>query len=425
MLTRRFVGTGREDRTVCAHAPERPAPLEWAPAPFPFERLAALRAEGPVHRVRVPGSGDAWLVVTRDAVRAALTDPRLRNDIRHSAGWETDGGHAVGRNMLQSDPPHHTRLRRLVAGHFTQGRVAALRPRVEAVARDLLDRMPEAGPADLVGAYALPLPVTVICDLLGVPAADRADFHRWSDELVTPTGAEAAAASTAALAGYLTDLIARKARTPDGTLLADLAAPGTPDAEAALSPEELLGMAFLLLVAGHETTVNLISATVLSLLTHPDQLALLRADPELAGAAVEESLRLHSPVHSGAFRFAAEPLELAGTAVAAGDAVLVSLAAASRDPLAFPDPDRFDLTRRTQGHLGFGHGVHHCLGAPLARVEAAVALRLLLERHPGLALDAAPRSLTWRAGTLLRGLTTLPVRLGGHTPAAGTSRSRS
>ncbi|MFE2388845.1 cytochrome P450 [Streptomyces althioticus] len=399
--------------TVCA---DGPAPLEWAPTPFPFDRLAALRAEGPVHRVHVPGSGDAWLVVTRDAVRAALTDPRLRNDIRHSAGWESDGGHAVGRNMLQSDPPHHTRLRRLVAGHFTPGRIATLRPRIEAVARGLLDRMPTAGTADLVGGYALPLPVTVICDLLGVPAEDREDFHTWSNDLVTPTGAEAAATSAAALTGYLTGLIARKARTPDGTLLAGLAAP---DASGALSPEEQLGMAFLLLVAGHETTVNLISATVLALLTHPDQLALLRARPELAGAAVEESLRLHSPVHAGAFRFAAEPLELAGTRVAAGDAVLVSLAAASRDPLAFPDPDRFDLTRRPQGHLGFGHGVHHCLGAPLARAEAVVALNLLLERHPALALDADPEALTWRAGTLLRGLTALPVRLGPRTPPSG------
>lgn len=182
-------------------------------------------------------------------------------------------------------------------------------------------------------------------------------------------------------------------------------------------------MAFLLLVAGHETTVNLISATVLSLLTHPEQLALLRADPELTGAAVEESLRLDSPVHAGAFRFAAEPLELAGTRVAAGDAVLVSLAAASRDPLAFPDPDRFDLTRRPQGHLGFGHGVHHCLGAPLARAEAAVALRLLLERHPRLALDADPESLTWRAGTLLRGSPHSPCT-SADTALLGSSRSR-
>ncbi|MFF1276114.1 cytochrome P450 [Streptomyces marokkonensis] len=392
---------------------EELAPRGHDLAADPFPVLAALRAEGPVHRVHVPGSGDAWLVVTWEAVRAALTDPRLRNDIRHSAGWETDGGHAVGRNMLQSDPPDHTRLRRLVAGRFTEGRIAVLRPGIEAVARELLDRLPRTGTADLVGGYALPLPVTVICDLLGVPVADRAAFHTWSNELVVPTGEEAAAASAAALTGYLTELVAEKTRSPDDSLLGDLTTnAGPPDAGARLTPEELLGMAFLLLVAGHETTVDLISATVHSLLTHPDQLALLRADPDLTGAAVEESLRFNSPVHAGAFRFAAEPLELAGTRVAAGDAVLVSLAAASRDPLAFPDPDRFDVTRRPRGHLAFGHGAHHCLGAPLARAEAAVALRLLLERHPGLALATGPAALTWRTSTLLRGLTALPVRLG-------------
>ncbi|MDT0405818.1 MULTISPECIES: cytochrome P450 family protein [Streptomyces] len=384
---------------------EELAPRGHDPAHDPYSVLADLRRKGPVHRVHVPGSGDAWLVVTREGVRAALTDPRLRNDIRHSATWETDGGHAVGRNMLQSDPPHHTRLRNLVAGRFTPGRIAALRPGIEAVAHDLLARPSRPDTADLVSAYALPLPVTVICDLLGVPVTDRADFHTWSNELVVPTDEATAAAASAALAGYLTGLIAEKARTPDGTLLAALATDARTDAE------EVLGMAFLLLVAGHETTVDLISATVHSLLTHPDQLALLRADPALTGAAIEESLRFNSPVHSGAFRFAAEPLELAGTRVAAGDAVLVSLAAASRDPLAFPDPDRFDLTRRPQGHLAFGHGIHHCLGAPLARTEAAVALRLLLDRYPGLALAADPAALTWRTSTLLRGLTALPVRL--------------
>ncbi|MEU5523826.1 cytochrome P450 [Streptomyces sp. NPDC047860] len=388
---------------------EELAPDGHDPAADPFPVLAALRAKGPVHRVHIPGSGDAWLVVTREAARAALTDPRLRNDIRHSATWETDGGHAIGRNMLQSDPPHHTRLRRLVAGRFTPGRIAALRPGIETVARRLLDRLPETGGTDLVSGYALPLPVTVICDLLGVPVADRAAFHTWSKELVMPTDEDAAGAAGASLTGYLTELIAEKTRTPDDSLLADL----TREAEDRMAPEELLGMAFLLLVAGHETTVNLISATVHSLLTHPGQLALLRADPDLAGAAIEESLRFNSPVHSSAFRFAAEPLELAGTRVAAGDAVLFSLAAASRDPLAFPDPDRFDITRRPQGHLAFGHGAHHCLGAPLARAEGVIALRLLLERHPGLTLAAAPDTLVWRSSTLLRGLTTLPVHLDG------------
>ncbi|MFE0800533.1 cytochrome P450 [Streptomyces sp. NPDC058812] len=374
-----------------------------------LEELAALRARGAVHRVFVPGSGESRLVVTRDAARAALTDPRLRNDIRHSASWRTDGGHAIGRNMLQSDPPQHTRLRRLVAGHFTAGRIAALRPRVERVAGDLLAALPRQGTADLVGRYALPLPVTVICDLLGVPETDREGFHTWSNELVMPTSPEAAASAAGALTGYLTELTDHKRRTPDDTLLSDLVAAAD---GGALTAEELLGMAFLILVAGHETTVNLISATVHSLLTHPDQLARLRAEPELTERAVEESLRYNSPVHATAFRFAAEPLELAGTRIAAGDSVLVSLAAASRDPGHFPDPDRFDIGRRAQGHLGFGHGLHHCLGAPLARVEAAVAVRLLLGRHPALALAADPATLTWRTSTLLRGLAELPVRLG-------------
>ncbi|MFG3319544.1 cytochrome P450 [Streptomyces sp. NPDC048171] len=377
-------------------------------APIPDEP-GALRAAGAVHRVSMPGSGESWLVVTRDAARAALTDPRLRNDIRHSASWDSDGGHAIGRNMLQSDPPQHTRLRRLVAGHFAPGRIAALRPGVERVAGDLLDALPRRGTADLVARYALPLPVTVICELLGVPGADREVFHTWSNELVMPTSPQAAEAAAGALTGYLTDLTGAERDAPDGTLLGDLIAAA--DA-GGLTAEELLGMAFLILVAGHETTVNLISATVHSLLTHPGQLDRLRAEPDLAGRAVEESLRFNSPVHASAFRFAAEPLELAGTPVAAGDSVLVSLAAASRDPGHFPDPDRFDIGRAPRGHLGFGHGLHHCLGAPLARMEATVAVRLLLERYPTLAFATDPATLTWRTSTLLRGLAELPLRLG-------------
>ncbi|WP_330268505.1 cytochrome P450 [Streptomyces griseorubiginosus] len=371
----------------------------------PYPVYAALRAEGPVHRVHVPGSGDSWLVVAHDVARAALTDPRLCNDIRHSASWESDGGHAVGRNMLQTDPPRHTRLRRLVATRFTAGSVAALRPRIEAVALELLDALPERGTADLVARYALPLPVTVICDLLGVPTADRAEFHAWSHELVVPTSPETATIAAGSLTEYLAGLTAPGRERPEG-LIDDLVA--NPE----ITPEELLGMAFLILVAGHETTVDLISGTVHALLAHPDQLALLSAEPDLTDIAVEESLRFNSPVHSTAFRFATEPLDLGGTSIEAGDSVLVSLAAASRDPLRFPEPDRFDLRRPARGHLGFGHGLHHCLGAPLARAETSVALSLLLRHRPALAFATDPDSLTWRSSTLLRGLTRLPLRFG-------------
>ena len=380
----------------------------------PHPVYAALRTRGPVHRVLVPGSGESWLVVTRDAARAALTDPRLRNDVRHSSTWQDDGGHALGRNMLQTDPPDHTRLRRLVAGHFTPARIAALRPAVEAIAVDLLAGLPTRGTADLVSGYALPLPVTVICDLFGVPAADRTVFHAWSNELVMPASPEAGASAADALGGYLADLIHRKRGTREADLLGDLVAAARIP-ESPLTSRELLGMAFLLLVAGHETTVNLISATVHALLTHPDQLELLRAEPESVGAAVEESLRHSAPVHATAFRFAAEPIDLAGIRIPAGDAVQISLAAASRDPLHYPDPDRFDLRRRGPAHLAFGHGLHHCLGAPLARTEAAVAVRLLLHHRPDLTLAADPTALRWRTSTLVRGLSALPVRFG---PAA-------
>ncbi len=397
----------------------------------PYPVYAALRDKGPVHRVSLPESGESWLVVTRDAARAALSDPRLRNDIRHSSSWEGDGSHSIGRNMLQVDPPEHTRLRRLVAGRFTPGQITEQRPRIESIAGDLLAGLPPQGTADLVSRYALPLPVAVICDLLGVPAAERSVFHSWSNELVMPTSGEAAAAAAAGLTGYLTELIDRKRGAPDDTLLSDLVAATRPpttddtteeatedateDAKedgAGLSYEELLGMAFLILVAGHETTVNLISGTLHSLLAHPDQLDLLRADPGLTGGAVEESLRYNSPVHASVIRFAAEPLDLAGTRIAAGDAVLVSLAAASRDPLHFPDPDRFDIRRRAQGHLGFGHGLHHCLGAPLARVEAEIAVRRLLAQRPALAFATDPAALIWRTSALMRGLAELPLRLG-------------
>ncbi|MFD3559836.1 cytochrome P450 [Streptomyces sp. NPDC058686] len=376
----------------------------------PYPVYAALRAKGPVHRVLVPESGEAWLVVTRDAARAALTDPRLRNDIRHSASWRDDGGHAIGRNLLQTDPPQHTRLRRLVAGHFAPGRITALRPRIADIATDLLAELPHQGTADLVSAYALPLPVTVICDLLGIPASDRAAFHAWSNALVMPASPEQAVAAATELTVYLGELIERKRRTPDAGLLGVLVAGAAGDDP--LATDELLGMAFLLLVAGHETTVNLISGTLHALLSHPDQLDLLRAEPELTGAAIEESLRYNSPVHASAFRFAAEPLDIAGTHIPAGDAVLVSLAAASRDPLHFPDPDRFDLRRAPNSHLGFGHGLHHCLGAPLARAEATIALRLLLRDRPALEFARHPATLTWRTSTLLRGLTELPLHVG-------------
>ncbi|MFE3139123.1 cytochrome P450 [Streptomyces scopuliridis] len=383
----------------------------------PYPAYQALRAEGPVRRIRMPAGEAVWLVLGYEAVRAALGDARLRNDIRHSSEFDSDGGYAIGRNMLQVDPPDHTRLRALVSRQFTARRIAELEPRIRRISAGLLDAMAPAGGADLVDAYAFPLPITVICELLGVPAADREAFHRWSSAIVAVTDAEAAVAGATAMTEYLTGLIEEKRRLApgeDADLLHALVRTHDSDDEDGdqLAPDELLGMAFLLLVAGHETTVNLISSAVHLLLRHPDQLAALRADPGLLEGAIEETLRYEPSAQIAAYRYTAEPVRLAGTPIPRGERVVLSLAAANRDPARFADPERFDIRRDpavNRAQLAFSHGIHHCLGAPLARLEASIALPALLERFPDLALDDATAAPEWRP-SLLRGLRTLPVR---------------
>ncbi|MFF1302866.1 cytochrome P450 [Streptomyces sp. NPDC058307] len=377
--------------------------------PYPvYERL---RAQGPVHRVRTAASGEFWLVVGHAEARAALADPRLSNDIRHSAAWQDDGGNSIGLNMVQTDPPQHTRLRGLVAKDFTTRRIEALRPRVQQIADELVDAMLPLGRVDLVEAFALPLPLAVICELLGVPAGDRKAFHDWYLQSTDFTRPDAAGAAAQAMTGYLADLVAAKRLEPGADLLSALAG-GMQDEEDRLSAEEMLGMAFLLLVAGYETAANLLSSGTLALLRHPDQLAALRGDWSLLENAVEEMLRYEGPVETTAFRYAKEPVEIGGTAVDRGESVAVVLAAASRDSRRFAEPDRFDIRRDARGHMAFGYGIHHCLGAPLARMQGAVAFRTLLERCPGLALDARPDDLTWRPSLMLRGLHHLPVTFG-------------
>ncbi|MFH8634880.1 cytochrome P450 [Streptomyces lydicus] len=378
----------------------------------PYKYYAKLRAQGPVHRVRVPNGPDVWLVVGHEAVRGALTDPRLSKNWRES-GQLGPGGEesALFTNMLDADPPHHTRLRKLVAKEFTARRVEALRPRVQQITDELLDAMLAApdGRADLVEALAFPLPMTVICELIGVPAMDREAFRGWSNELVAPTGEEAAYAATVAMSDYLVGLIEARRKDPGEGLLSDLIRTSDEDGDQ-LSREELVGTAFLLLVAGHETTVSLLSNGVRALLQHPAQLAALRADFSLLDNAVEEMLRYDGPVETATWRFSSEPVEIGGTLIPAGETILVALASASRDPERYSAADDFDITRDARGHAAFGHGIHFCLGAPLARLEARVALRSLLERCPDLALDVDPGALTWRTGMLIRGTEQLPLR---------------
>ncbi|WRZ89713.1 cytochrome P450 [Streptomyces sp. NBC_01007] len=376
----------------------------------PHPVYAELRALGPVHRVRLPppdASHETWLVVGHEEARAALADPRLAKDA-DKIGVTFYDEQLIGKHLLVADPPQHTRLRTLIAGEFTGRRVAALRPRIQEITDELLDAMLPSGRTDLVEAFAYPLPLTVICELLGVPEPDRAAFRALSTETVAPTSAENEYQAFVQLSAYLGDLIEdKRCAGPTDDLLSSLIRTTAQDGDR-LSSRELRGMAFLLLVAGHETTVNLISGAVRALLGHPDQLASVRADMTLLDGAIEETLRYEGPVENATFRYALEPLDIGGEAIASGEEVMIGLTAADRDGVRYPAPDRFDIRRETRGHLAFGHGIHYCLGAPLARLEAQVALRSLLERCPDLALDGPPSG--WLPGMLMRGVRRMPVR---------------
>jgi cytochrome P450 len=377
---------------------------------------AALAAAGPVHRVTLPNGTRAWLVTGYDAVRAVLTDPRLVKN----PSW-TPGGDllppeihaAMNSDLLHRDPPDHTRLRRLVSGAFTRRRVQALAPRVQQIADglldDLVDALAERGTADLIAAYAYPLPITVIGELLGVPDRDQAGFRDWSTTLVTgpAIGREPWVDAATAMVGYVHELVATKRTHPADDLLSALI--DARDGADRLTEDELTSMVFLLLLAGHETTVNLIGNGVHTLLTHPERLALLSAEPERLQATIEELLRFDGPVQVATFRWTTAPVVIGDTVVPADELVIPGLLAANRDPDRITDADTFDPARPEVAHLAFGHGVHHCLGASLARLEGRIALGSLLARVPDLRLAVPATDLRLRAGVLMHGLAALPV----------------
>jgi cytochrome P450 len=379
-----------------------------------------LRAGGPVRRVRLPPRGLVCYLVTGFAeARALLADPRLRKnsqgirelyEAKVPEALQNGLGQDLNWHMLNSDLPDHTRLRKLVNKAFTGRTVARLRPRVEEITAELLDALAGQERADLMPSFAAPLPITVICELLGVREEDRTEFSGWSRTLLNAAlRLEEMQHAAQSMFAYLTGLIAQKRAEPAEDLLSDLV--HASDDGDSLSEPELVSTAFLLLVAGHETTVNLIANGVLALLREPEQLARLRAEPQLMPGAVEEFLRFDGPIHLATMRFTAEPVEVGEVTIPAGEFVLVSLLGANRDAERFPEPDRLDITRVAGGHLAFGHGIHYCVGAPLARLEAEIALGGLLARFPDLALDAKPDELVYRQSSLVHGLEALPVRL--------------
>jgi cytochrome P450 len=399
-----------------------PAPERFGDDYFqdPLGHFGALRATRPVTPVILPGSnGRAWMITGYEQARAALADPRLAKDARKlRPGWEPHPVFgALHMHLLNLDPPDHTRLRRLVSKAFTPHRVARLRPRVEQLTAALLDAVAAraaaspSGIVDLLDEFAFRLPVTVICELLGVPARDQDDFREWSAVIVADRvdDREEWRAAATAMFGYFSRLLAAKRAQPGDDLLSALIA--ARDSGDALSEMELTAMLFLLLIAGFETTVNLIASGTLALLSFPGEMARLRADPSLLPGAVEELLRFANPLNHATERLTLEDLPVGDVVIPAGEWVLAVTSSANRDPARFPDPDRLDVGRDASGHLAFGHGIHYCLGAPLARLEGEVAIGSLLARFPGLSLAVPASQLRWRPSSLIHGLESLPVRL--------------
>jgi cytochrome P450 len=389
----------------------------------PFPLFVRVRSAGPMHQVTLADGHPAWLIVGYEEARAALNDPRLSKDMHaalaRSGEVVAEGlpGPALARHMLAVDPPDHTRLRRMALPAFSKRRVAGLEDRIRAIVDRLLDDLAAEGdrPVDLVAGFAFPLPFTVICELLGIPEQDRADVGRWFRTLLAPysgpRSAEAVAASDA-IVGYLTDLLAFKRAEPGEDLVTDLVAAA--DRDGALTEQEMASTIFQLVVAGHDTTTSLIGNGTVALLRHPEQRDALVADPDLVPRAIEECLRFDAPVPHSTFRYTTEEMLIGDVTIPAYAQVIVSLAAANRDPARYRDPETFDVSRDDGSNLAMGHGIHHCLGAPLARMEARIAFTALLTRFPAMRLAVDPAELRWGHGDglVLRGLSALPVLLG-------------
>jgi cytochrome P450 len=384
--------------------------------PYPF--YARLREEAPVYRTTLPSRQVAWLVTRYDDVLGVLKDERFAKDRfnampagrRAKLPWIPNLLKPLARNMLDLDAPDHTRLRALVHKAFAPRLIERLRERIQTLCDDLLTAVQHNGRLELIREYALPLPATIIAELLGVPLQDRAKFQSWSNSIVSVSSSGdllRALPQVWLFMRYLRTLFKQRRANPRDDLVTALVQ--AEEAGDILSEDELLAMVVLLLIAGHETTVNLISSGTLALLAHPEQMNLLRQNPALIKPAIEELLRYTSPVAMATERFAREDITIGGMTIPCGEQVLAVLGSANRDERQFPNPDILDITREPNRHLAFGQGVHFCLGAPLARLEGQIAVNTLLRRIPNLHHTSAPESLSWRKGLFLHGLEQLPL----------------
>jgi cytochrome P450 len=384
----------------------------------PHEIYPMLRAAGPAHEVMMPLGMRAWIVTRYDEVKALLTDPALSNDcaateLTATYPDTTAGGNPVSarlvQHMLNTDPPRHTRLRNLCANALTPHAVDRWRPRIRQITDELLDRMAGHEEVDFLDAFAYPLPLTVIGELMGLPTDERQPIKDWCIGIVSNDPALQMPAAIA-MAEYLTRIFRDKRANPTDDMLSALAhfdGDGEPPTE-----EEVISMAFVLLLGGHEAPAHAINNGMYALLRNPDQMALLAAHPEMAADAFEEVLRFDGPVHMAILRRTTRPVRAGTVEIPAGEFVFLSLLSANRDALRFEDPERMDLLRSYRSHLAFGHGIHHCVGTPLGRLEGQIAFRRLFTRFPNMSLAAQPSELHWRDSALLRGLDSLWIRLG-------------
>jgi cytochrome P450 len=390
---------------------------EFKANPFPFYRR--LRAEAPVYRVILPDKQTAWLITRYDDVMMVLKDERFAKDKLNALTseqaakqpWVPAMFKPLTRNMLDLDVPDHTRLRTLVHKAFTTRLVEQMRERIQNLTDHLMDAVQNKGHMDLIYDYALPLPTTIISEMLGVPAEDRNKFHRWSKAIVssnmTNWGMLKAIPNVMAFMRYIRKLIRTRRSNPQDDLVSALVQ--AKEADQQLNEDELVAMIFLLLVAGHETTVNLIGNGSLALMEQPDQMEKLRNDPILIKSAVEELLRYNGPLETATERFTREDVTIGGVTIPRGELVYAVIASANRDERQFADPDKLDIMREPNKHLAFGQGIHYCLGAPLARLEGQIAINTLLRRTMDLRLAVALEKLRWRRGLVLRGLEILKV----------------
>lgn len=383
----------------------------------PFPIYARLRAEEPLSQVVEPMRGlTFWLFTRYDDCVEILKDPRFIKDAKKLTAEELERNRfrdelaMLGQHLLSADPPDHTRLRSLVSKAFTSGRIEGLRPRITEIAEGLIDAVATKGEMDIVADFAYLLPVTVIAELLGVPVEDHPKFRAWTTVIMTPPvdgNMDGIRAAGFEFFQYLMGLIEMRRAAPKDDLVSALVA--AEEGGDKLNGQELIGMLFVLLVAGHETTVNLIANGTLALLEHPEELERLKKDPTLLESAIEEMLRYCGPVETTTTRFAAEDMTYHGKNIQKGDVVVASLLSAAHDDSKFPNADRFDITRKPNKHLAFGYGIHFCVGAPLARLEGAIAFEVLLRRLPNLKLAASRDELEFHTSLLLHAVKKLPA----------------